>query len=64
MCGREPVGFSQHPVLELAGEFGQRLLGARHGIVGVLLADPPQYLARRIGLGDDVMGREGLDLDI
>ncbi len=62
--GREPVGFDRHPVLEFAGQAGKRLFGARDRIVEILVGDAPQHLAQRIGLRDDVMIGEGLDLEL
>src|ERR1700761_1782564 len=52
--GRQPVGLDNHPVLELAGEAGQRLFGARHGIIRILVVDAAQHFAQRIRLRDDV----------
>ncbi len=61
--GRKPVGLDHHPVLEFAGQAGKRLFRARDGVVEILFGDAAQHLAQRIGLGDDVMVSEGLDVD-
>ena len=62
MCGGKPVGLDRHPVLELARETCQRLLGARDGIIEVGFGNAQQHPAQRVGLRDDVMVGEGLDL--
>ena len=61
--GGEPVGLDRHPVLEFAGQAGERLFRARDRIVEILFGNTPQHLAQRIGLRDHVMVGEGLDLE-
>ena len=61
---RQAVSLDHHPVLEFARQSLQRLFGAGHGIVAVVVGHAPQHLAQRIGLHDHVMRGVGLDLDI
>ena len=50
MRGRKPVGLDRHPVLEFARQAGERLFGARDGIVGVDSSATRSSTLRR-GLG-------------
>src|SRR4051794_18326741 len=61
--GREPVGLDRHPLLEFAGQAGERLFCARHRVVEILFGNTPQHAAQRIWLRNHMMVGESLDIE-
>jgi hypothetical protein len=59
---REPVGLDRHPVLEFAGQSGERLFRAPDGIIEVGFGNAQQHLAQGVGLRDHMMVGEAFDL--
>jgi hypothetical protein len=60
----QAVALHRHPTLEFAGQFGERPLGARDGIVMLACVERAQRVAQRVRLGDDLMLGIGLDLEV
>ncbi len=62
MCCGKAVAFAAHPGLELAGEIGQRLFGARDGIVELAIDDAADRVLQCVRRRDDLVIGESLHL--